>query len=765
MGIAAALWSASVIPASAMAPIMPVAEVQRGMSGQAYTVLDDTGVIQSFPVDIVGVVDNGKGSSRMIMAKTDGPLIRSVGGILQGMSGSPVYVDGQLVGAVAAGIKEMTPYTFFITPIEDMEELWKLPDNKNKTRIRNVNLKKYAADREKLKEELDKEEKEKSARGELKNEDQQAPQKNEKEPADVKDDAEAKTDADTEKAADVDAEKPAEENADVKTAADTAKTADAKDGDAKVEVSNKADVTKEEPAEPKPETDVKETVDIKDKADVKADAENADTKEAVDVKPDADTDKGTVNADKTAAEPVKQEPSEAEKPAEPADADMTKAEPKDALFVSGFNAAGLRYLQERISPLGFDILPFGAPSTVSRTQTKYDATLEPGSPVGVAVAYGDFAVGATGTVTAVDGKRVLAFGHPFLHKGNVNYFMTDASVVGTISGMSNGMKVANIGNLIGRVNQDRESGIAGILGTFPSVVPIRVSVQDKTLARRDDYGARIAYDEDFLPQLSGGIAYAAMSKTSDTLGGSTANVHFTIRTNATDSGKVERSNMFYNTADVGQIAVAELTQAMDIICANTDRESDIIDVQVDVTVDNDRKTASIVSAIPDRETVKPGDTVMFTTTIKPYRRDKETLLIPFRVPKTQPEGPMALDVRGGGLVPVTAIMLMQQSGVDITADTDTKTRTTQEQLEDLQQSGQNNEIIIAPGPAANAMTSEKETKKMMRRYQEQQEAAAKEQAKPHKVDLISGLQPKKKRKFTTPYIIDNVIHTTLQVER
>ena len=234
----------------------------------------------------------------------------------------------------------------------------------------------------------------------------------------------------------------------------------------------------------------------------------------------------------------------------------------------------------------------------------------------------DFAVGATGTVTAVDGKKILGFGHPFLHRGNVNYFMTDATVVGTISGQSNGMKIANIGNIIGRISQDRETGIAGTIGDL--VVPVKVRIQDTTLGRTDDYGARIAYDEAFLPELSGGIAYAAINKTSDTLAGATANVHFTIRTNAADGGKFERSNMFYNTADVGQIAVGELMQAMNVICSNTDQESDIVDVQVDVQMENGRKTATLVSAVPDKTTVKAAFLVKFTTTIKPYRRDKET---------------------------------------------------------------------------------------------------------------------------------------------
>ena len=432
------------------------------------------------------------------------------------------------------------------------------------------------------------------------------------------------------------------------------------------------------------------------------------------------------------------------------------------MYLSGFNEPSIDFLQKNV-PIGRDVtfMPMGV-RTEGEGNTLYNASLQPGSAVGVAIVYGDFAVGATGTVTAVDGKKILGFGHPFLHRGNVNYFMTDATVVGTISGQSNGMKIANIGNIIGRISQDRETGIAGTIGDFPTVVPVKVRVQDSTLGRTDDYGARIAYDEAFLPELSGGIAYAAMTKTSDTLAGATANVHFTIRTNAADGGKFERSNMFYNTADVGQIAVGELMQAMNVICSNTDQESDIVDVQIDVQMENGRKTATLVSAVPDKTTVKPGDLVKFTTTIKPYRRDKETLLIPYRVPVTAPEGPLTLDIRGGGVAPITQLKLLQQTGVDLIAQED-KTTTTKDKLQSLKRTGRNNEIIIAPGASAVPMTPAQQ-RKAAREAAKAARGAAQQRKFSFSLNAPKNETPGE-TKFTTNYIIDNVIHTTLQVER
>ncbi|WP_423791504.1 SpoIVB peptidase S55 domain-containing protein [Mitsuokella jalaludinii] len=709
-------FATAAVPAHAMDPILPFRDVKGGMTGTAYTVVDSSGEIRSFDVDIVGNMDNGKGSSRMIMARARGPVIEQTGGILQGMSGSPVYVNGRLVGAVAAGIKEMTPYTFFITPIEDMMKLWTMPDTKNKTRLKTVNMHKVVEERKK----------------------QAAKEKEEENKK-----AETSGNAILNRIMDV-----------IHEAEDTARETKAKQ---EADEKEQAEKEKAEAAAAKAadKAAAKDAAKAKEAADAPAeDAATAEDKAAVDEAAKASTPVKDAAAAKTAAA--------TEDKAQAKDEKALTKQPKAVMYLSGFSQPGIDFLQKNV-PVGRDVtfMPMGV-RTEGEGNTLYNASLKPGSAVGVAIVYGDFAVGATGTVTAVDGKKILGFGHPFLHRGNVNYFMTDATVVGTISGQSNGMKIANIGNIIGRISQDRETGIAGTIGDFPTVVPVKVRIKDTTLGRTDDYGARIAYDEDFLPELSGGIAYAAMTKTSDTLAGSTANVHFTIRTNAAEGGKFERSNMFYNTADVGQIAVGELMQAMSIVCSNTEQESDIVDVQVDVQMENGRKTATLVSAVPDKATVKPGDLVKFTTTIKPYRRDKETLLIPYRVPVTAPEGPLTLDIRGGGVAPIAQLKLLQQTGLDLIAQED-KTATTKDKLQGLKRTGRNNEIIIAPGAQAQVMMPAQQ-----RKAAREAAKAAREAAQQRKFSFSLN-KPKNENagetKFTTNYIIDNVIHSTLQVER
>ena len=287
-------------------------------------------------------------------------------------------------------------------------------------------------------------------------------------------------------------------------------------------------------------------------------------------------------------------------------------------------------------------------------------------------------------------------------------------------------------------------------------------MKDNALGTEETFGAQIAYDEDFLPILSGSVAYAAMSRVADSLGSSTARIRFAIRTNAYDGGLFERRNMYYSAADVGQVAVTELLQAVNLIVTNAEQESDIIDVNVDVELNGERQTALLVSATPDKMTVKPGETVTFRTKIRPYRKAEETLSISYQVPKTQPAGVLNLDIRGGGFVPVNPLMLFAQAGLEV-PDDEEKFKSTGDRLRELAEQGENNEIIIAPG-AAPAPTSEKEMKKRMKAAAKASARAAKEEPE-KRVKLLADPNKKEaKEKFFAPYVIENVIHATLKVE-
>ena len=101
--------------------VMPLDQVRPGMQGVGRTVFEGARV-EEFGVRILGVLENAVGPRQsLVLARLEGgPLART--GVIAGMSGSPVFVDGKLVGAVAYAFPFGKEPIAGITPIADMIE-------------------------------------------------------------------------------------------------------------------------------------------------------------------------------------------------------------------------------------------------------------------------------------------------------------------------------------------------------------------------------------------------------------------------------------------------------------------------------------------------------------------------------------------------------------------------------------------------------------------------------------------------------------------
>ena len=639
----------SSVAVAALPEIIGLKELQPGMWGTGYTVIDASGEIRPFDVQVVGILgDNSKMSAKRILVNLSGPLIEETGGAISGMSGSPIYFNGRLAGALSAGYTDMYPtQRIMLTPIEDMLKIWDYPDTRNKTRMPQLDLAQMKAEREKFQA------------------DQEAKAKEGKEPAE---------------------EKAAEEA-------------------------------------------VAQSEEHEEQAGAEAQDEETATDEEAATNEEAEVESGS----------------------------EAPLEHKTTYFASGFGAQGLKMLQSKMSPLGIQVDYDNTwDNGVSMMSVRPNAVLQPGSPLGVAMSIGDFTFGSMGTVTAVDGNRVLAFGHSYTHRGNVNYFMTDADVISTIHGPTSGMKLGNVQGIIGRVNQDRQDGIGGILGQFPQTVPVIVTVHDKDTGREITYNTMVAYDEEVLAALAPVVVYSSINTTLDRQDASTASLQFSLRSSYGKDGLISRRNMFYDDGDVAKVAVTELNDILAVILGNKEKEADMLDLKVDVTIDKGRKTATLVSAVPSKQEVVPGEEITFDTTIKPYRGEKIKLSVPYKVPEHQQPGQLALDVHGGGLVNVAKILLAQQQATEAGAKPAEEEPTVDVQLQNMLSSNCNNDIVIES--TVEVPQNDAELKESIRQAQKlAKELAKNPQAvkKPNQKPVVN--------KLATDYIIENVIHTSVKV--
>jgi hypothetical protein len=98
----------------------PLSEIHRGLQGVAYTVFEGTKP-EPMGVEILGLLHNALGPRQdMILVRLEGPKPEYTG-VVAGMSGSPVYIDGKLVGALAYRIGQFSKEPIAgITPISEM---------------------------------------------------------------------------------------------------------------------------------------------------------------------------------------------------------------------------------------------------------------------------------------------------------------------------------------------------------------------------------------------------------------------------------------------------------------------------------------------------------------------------------------------------------------------------------------------------------------------------------------------------------------------
>lgn len=365
-----------------------------------------------------------------------------------------------------------------------------------------------------------------------------------------------------------------------------------------------------------------------------------------------------------------------------------------ALTAAGFSPLGMEYLQEKLAEAGLEVMDGGANSSDSIVSAK---GLEPGSAVGVALMQGDLSLGALGTVTWTDAAgNILAFGHPFMQRGESGFFMNKVWILGCIPNLQSSYKVGNLGKAIGTISQDRASGIAGKVGSVPSSIPVYTAVSDLDRSINNTTRVQIIEDEKLVPAIVDAAVFNTVVKTVDRNGGGTVRVHFEI--NGMDSSKnrisIDRDNMYYVTDGLQKVINIELLEAVKILMHNKFEKVEIYNIDVTAEITEDVQVAEIVRVNPKTREAKPGEILPIDVTLKPYRGAEFTETVEFKVPEHHAGGKMALIVRGGSSLAWIQNLLRKQQEEGMPAPKQENRRKLGDFIKKLNEADKNNEIIV-----------------------------------------------------------------------
>src|SRR5262249_51980272 len=155
--------------------------------------------------------------------------------------------------------------------------------------------------------------------------------------------------------------------------------------------------------------------------------------------------------------------------------------------------------------------------------------LAPRSPPGIAVGAGGFGPSGVGGGTHVEGDRVYGFGHPMFSLGACEFPLMTGFIHTVYPRASVSMKIGSPLKVVGVVDTDVSTGVAGRLGPKPDLLPMSVRVKTGRYSDPRDYHVEIVREPNLLPTL----VLAVLSNAIDTEGNLpeelTARVKVTVR--------------------------------------------------------------------------------------------------------------------------------------------------------------------------------------------------------------------------------------------
>jgi hypothetical protein len=297
--------------------------------------------------------------------------------------------------------------------------------------------------------------------------------------------------------------------------------------------------------------------------------------------------------------------------------------------MAGFSGDTQAVLGSVLSGLGFASGAATPPGTPPATAPAVNgAPLAPGDAVGVTLISGDLTFGATGTVTHVDGPRVYAFGHPFFNLGPTEFPMTKAYVQTLLPSLFVSSKLAAIGEVVGAVRQDRSTGIAGLVGPPPDLVPVSLTLNPERGQSRT-FRFTIVKDQLFTPLLT----YASIVNTLQSYEREFGAATFALRgkTMVRDHGAVALEDIFTGDAP-GVGAAAYVAGPLNLLLRNDLKPVQIEGVELTIDSFEEPRSATIERVWIDAREPKAGDTVAVRILTRSYRGVERTQTLALPIP-------------------------------------------------------------------------------------------------------------------------------------
>jgi hypothetical protein len=304
---------------------------------------------------------------------------------------------------------------------------------------------------------------------------------------------------------------------------------------------------------------------------------------------------------------------------------------------SGFTQAALDHFAPQLAALGLTPCQGVSSGADLPSRMGNPANLHPGGMISVELLSGDMSAGADGTVTAIDGHRVYAFGHPFLAGGATDLPFARAEVLALLPSRTSSFKISAPREWMGAITEDRGAAVAGILGRTASLAPLNIRVIGEQGAHA--YKMRVVSDRAFAPLLTQMAVFSAITATERAAGP----VAYELRGQADFAPGIPPLKL--NNAYAGDFAVAALAALGVAAPLNSALNAGydalrLTRIDLEVRASETHRIMNIAQVAATKTQAAPGDEVTLLITFSGHNGIETQRKLRYKIPIGATAGPL-----------------------------------------------------------------------------------------------------------------------------
>ncbi len=314
---------------------------------------------------------------------------------------------------------------------------------------------------------------------------------------------------------------------------------------------------------------------------------------------------------------------------------------------SGFTAGTLDQFAPQLKRLGLEPRQGVASGGKLPSKLGSPASLRPGDMIAVELLSGDMSIGAEGTVTAVDGKAIYAFGHQFMSVGNTNLPFARAEVLTLLPNLSSSFKISSPLEWMGSITQDRSTSIYGELGRKADTIPLAITVKDGRRAPLA-YHMQMIQDRVLSPYIVQTAVYSAMDATERTLGLASYSLRGGVEF-VNGAPPLKLDNTYAGDFNVPLQASSGVASPLASILGAGFDALKIKSINLEIEASERKRLLQVDQITASPKQVHPGDSVELSVTFTGENGLEMQKSVRYRVPVGAPAGALSFTVSDGSL--------------------------------------------------------------------------------------------------------------------